>query len=53
MERKPSLFQHLHRRYRSKLPCWMLEVTLYLPRKTLNELCKLHVCPHFDYGDVI
>ena len=25
----------------------------YLPRSTLNELYKLHVRPHLDYGDVI
>ena len=25
----------------------------YLPRHTLNELCKLSVRPHLDYGDVI
>ena len=25
----------------------------YLPRHTLNELHKLHVRPHLDYGDVI
>ena len=25
----------------------------YLPRHTLSELCKLHVRPHLDYGDVI
>ena len=25
----------------------------YLPRKTLNELYKLYVRPHLDYGDVI
>ena len=25
----------------------------YLPRHTLNELCKLYVRPHLDYGDVI
>ena len=25
----------------------------YLPRHTLNELYKLHVRPHLDYGDVI
>ena len=25
----------------------------YPPRHTLNELCKLYVCPHLDYGDVI
>ena len=25
----------------------------YLPRQTLNELCKLYVRPHLDYGDVI
>ena len=25
----------------------------YLPRRTLNELYKLHVRPHLDYGDVI
>ena len=25
----------------------------YLPRNTLNELYKLYVRPHLDYGDVI
>ena len=25
----------------------------YLPRHTLNELYKLYVRPHLDYGDVI
>ena len=25
----------------------------YLPRRTLNELYKLYVRPHLDYGDVI
>ena len=25
----------------------------YLPRKTLNEIYKLYVRPHLDYGDVI
>ena len=25
----------------------------YLPRHTLNELCKLYVRPHLDFGDVI
>ena len=25
----------------------------YLPRSTLNELCKLDVRPHLDYGDII
>ena len=25
----------------------------YLPRHTLNELYKLHVLPHLDYGNVI
>ena len=25
----------------------------YLPRQTLNELYKLYVCPHLNYGDVI
>ena len=25
----------------------------YLPRSTLNELYKLYVRPHLDYGDVI
>ena len=28
-------------------------VSRYLPRNTLNELHKLHVRPHLDYGDVI
>ena len=25
----------------------------YLPRHTLNEMHKMHVRPHLDYGDVI
>ena len=25
----------------------------YLPRNTLNEIYKLYVRPHLDYGDVI
>ena len=25
----------------------------YIPRQTLNELCKLYVRPHLDYCDVI
>ena len=25
----------------------------YLPRHTLNEMCKLYVRPHLDYGDVV
>ena len=25
----------------------------YLPRHTLNEMYKLYVWPHFEYGDVI
>ena len=28
-------------------------VSKYLPRHTLNELYKLYVRPHLDYGDVI
>ena len=28
-------------------------LTMYLPRNTLNELFKLYVRPHLDYGDVI
>ena len=32
---------------------WLKYLSDYLPRHTLNELYKLYVRPHLDYGDVI
>ena len=29
------------------------DLSSYLPRKTLDQLYKLYVRPHLDYGDVI
>ena len=31
----------------------LLDLWQYVPRDVLDQMCKLHVRPHLDYGDVI